>query len=150
MLIFALCLAEALCLLQEVALGRIATLVPHPHWSHLRVSQAGLYPDPRWPGAPRLLSFPAAPRGGHMARTGHPTSGSAGRPVRLKRNRTYRNVLRCPWHAPHRRLPTAIAYLAGSFLALRYPFGGYSVPGGKFLRHQSPLLPRNRRKETRI
>src|SRR5215211_2740162 len=48
MLIFALCLAEALCLLQEVALGRIATLVPHPHWSHLRVSQAGLYPDPRW------------------------------------------------------------------------------------------------------
>ena len=37
-----------------------------------------------------------------------------------------------PASAP-RRLPTAIACLAGSFLALRYPSGVYSVPGGKFL-----------------
>ena len=42
-------------------------------------------------------------------------------------------LLACTLQAPHRRLPTAIAYLAGSFLALRYPSGVYSVPGGKFL-----------------
>ena len=37
------------------------------------------------------------------------------------------------FHALQTPSDRAIAYLAGSFLALRYPSGVYSVPGGKFL-----------------